>query len=277
MKQSKPYHRIIGLLPLLALVMSLNQCSCSDTLGSLFVTEQDESKIGTQFDAQLRTQTTEYPVYQATTAPRKEFQSYVEGVFRKVLDNVPANQRPSYIGNFKVTLVDAPVINAFAVPGGYIYLYTGIVDSMHDESELAGVLGHEIAHVTHHHYRDAMMKTAGISLLMDALAGNDSSALKSVVKSIFGQLATLTVSRENESEADAYGTRYIAYGGWDPLGISNFFSRMPDAGIAWLSTHPAPASRVQDVIKLVHAEGASWKTGYSNQTQFLVEQANLHR
>jgi predicted Zn-dependent protease len=277
MNQSKPYLKIIGLLPLLALVMSLNQCSCSDTLGSLFVTEQDESRIGNQFDAQLRTQTTEYPVYQASTAPRKEFQSYVEGVFRKVLDNVPANQRPSYIGNFKVTLVDAPVINAFAVPGGYIYLYTGIVDSMHDESELAGVLGHEIAHVTHHHYRDAMMKTAGISLLMDALAGNDSSALKSVVKNIFGQLASLKVSRENESEADAYGTRYLGYGGWDPNGISNFFSRMPDQGIAWLSTHPAPTSRVQDVEALVKAEGGSWTSGVKNQSIFRTQQANMHR
>lgn len=277
MKQSKPYLRILGLLPLLALVMSLNQCSCSDTLGSLFVTEQDESNIGAQFDAELRTKTSEYPVFNANTPAKREFQGYIEGVFRKVLDNVPSNQRPSYIGSFKVTLVDAPEINAFAVPGGYIYLYTGIVDSMHDESELAGVLGHEIAHVTHHHYRDAMMKTAGISLLMDALAGSDSSALKSVVKNIFGQLASLKVSRENESEADAYGTRYLGYGGWDPYGISNFFSRMPDAGIAWLSTHPAPTSRVQDVKDLVKAEGAAWKIGVTNQAEFRTQQQNMHR
>lgn len=282
MKQPKPYRRILNLLPLLTLAMSLNQCSCSDTLGSLFVTEQNEADIGTQFDAQLRTKPGEYPIFQANTARKLEFQTYVQGVFKKVLDNVPSKERPSYIDNFKITIVDQPVINAFAVPGGYIYLYTGIVDSMKDESELAGVLAHEISHVTHHHYRDAMMKTAGISLLLDAVAGSDPSALKSAVANMFGQLASLKVSRGNESEADAYGTRYLGYAGWDPYGISTFFSRMPDAGIAWLSTHPAPASRVQDVEDLVHAEGEgqngqpAWNTGNTNAAAFLVQQANMH-
>lgn len=262
---------------MLALVVSLNQCSCSDTLGSLFVTEQDEATIGAQFDAELRTKSSEYPLFNANTTSKREFEAYAQRVFGKVLDNVPASQRPSYFESFKLTVIDQPVVNAFAVPGGYIYLYTGIVDSMQDESELAGVLAHEVAHVTRHHYRDAMMKTAGISLLMDALAGSDPGAIKSVVKSLFGQLASLSVSRDNETEADAYGTRYIGSAGWDPYGIAGFFSRMPDAGIAWLSTHPEPTSRVEDVNKLVKAEGASWSIGTKNTAEFLVQRANMHR
>jgi beta-barrel assembly-enhancing protease len=277
MTQPKPYHRILGLLPLLALVLSLNQCSCSDTLGSLFVTEQDEATIGAQFDAELRAKPSEYPIYQANTAPKREFEAYVQGIFTKVLDNVPARQRPSYFGGFKLTIIDQPVVNAFAVPGGYIYLYTGIVDSMRDESELAGVLGHEVAHVTLHHYRDAMMQAAGISLLLDALAGNDQGAVKTVVKSLFGQLASLKVSRDNETEADTHGTRYIGSAGWDPYGIAGFFSRMPDAGIAWLSTHPAPTSRVEDVNKLVQKEGGSWSIGTTNAAAFLAQKANMRR
>ena len=280
MKPTKPYVRILTLLPLLALVMSLNQCSCSDTLGSLFVTEQDEAKIGAQFDAELRGKTTEYPLFKANTPRKAQFEEYVQGVFRKILSNVPADQKPGY--DFKLTLVDQPIINAFAVPGGYVYLYTGIVDSMQAESELAGVLAHEISHVTHHHYRDAMMKTAGISLIIDALSGSDSSQLKKAVGGIFGQLASLQVSRSNESEADAYGTRYLAYAGWDPYGISDFFFRMPSEGIAWLSTHPAPTDRVQAVKDLVHAEGEgqngqpAWNSGAKYIPRFLEQKTNLH-
>ncbi len=259
MKPNKPTKRFLTLLPLLALTMSLNQCSCSDTLGSLFVTERDEQTIGAQFDAELRTKTSEYPLYNATTARQIQFEEYVGRVFRKVVDNVPAEQKPSY--DFHITIIDQNVENAFAVPGGRVYIYTGIINSMQSESELAGVLAHEIAHVTQHHYRDAMMKTAGITLVVEALAGSDSSALKGAVKGIFTQLAALKVSRSNEDEADAYGTRYLGYSGWDPYGIADFFSRMPSTGIAWLSTHPDPAARVQNVKDLVHKEGEGGEDG----------------
>lgn len=278
MKPTNPSRRIFTLLPLLALVMSLNQCSCSDTLGSFFVTEQDEARIGAQFDAELQTKSADYPLYRTTTAQRIEFAQYVQNVFDKVLADIPSSQKPDY--PFKLTIIDANVENAFAVPGGYVYIYTGIIGSMQSESELAGVLAHEIAHVTQHHYRDAMMKTAGISLVVQALAGNDSSVLKSAVKGLFTQLAELKVSRSNEDEADAYGTRYLGYAGWDPYGIADFFSRMPSTGIEWLSTHPDPATRVQAVKDLVYQEAGgvnghpAWNVGAKN---VLVQNADEFR
>lgn len=279
MKPSKPTKRFLTLLPLLALTMSLNQCSCSDTLGSLFVTERDEQTIGAQFNAELLAKPSEYPIYKATTARQIQFEDYVGRVFRKVLASVPADQKPGY--DFRITIVDQNVENAFAVPGGYVYIYTGIINSMQSESELAGVLAHEIAHITQHHYRDAMMKTAGIALVVEALAGSDSSALKGAVKGIFTQLAALKVSRENELEADKYGTRYLGYAGWDPFGISDFFSRMPDAGVEWLSTHPGPDNRVQAIKDLVYEEGPgkegqpAWNTGEKNPIEFNAQKTNM--
>lgn len=279
MKPNKPSKRFLTLLPLLALTMSLNQCSCSDTIGSLFVTERDEQTIGAQFNSELLTKTSDYPIYKATTARQIQFEEYVGRVFRKVVDNVPADQKPGY--DFHVAIIDQKVENAFAVPGGYVYIYTGIIESMQSESELAGVLAHEVSHVTQHHYRDAMMKTTGITLVVEALSGSDSSALKSAVKGIFTQLAALKVSRSNEDEADAYGTRYIGYAGWDPYGIADFFSRMPSTGISWLSTHPDPAARVQNVKDLVHKEGEgyeghpAWNTGAKNAIEFNTQKTNM--
>jgi beta-barrel assembly-enhancing protease len=139
------------------------------------------------------------------------------------------------------------VQNAFAVPGGYVYIYTGIIKSMRDESELAGVLGHEISHVTQHHYRDALAKQAGIALLIDALVGDVAGAIMRLVAQTFFSLAGLAVTRSNESEADQYGTRDVGLIQRNPLGIAKYFSRVPNPGPQWLSSHPATENRVGDV------------------------------
>jgi predicted Zn-dependent protease len=123
---------------------------------------------------------------------------------------------------------------------------------MQDESELVGVIGHEIAHVTRHHYRDALVKQAGLSLLVQALIGDDAGAITQLVAQSFASLASLSVSRNNESESDTYGTRYAADVGRNPMGIAKFFQRMNSQGIEILSTHPKSDTRVEDVTRQVN-------------------------
>jgi predicted Zn-dependent protease len=124
---------------------------------------------------------------------------------------------------------------------------------MRDESELAGVLAHEISHVTQHHYRDALAKQAGISLLIDALVGDDQGAIKQLVAQTFFSLAGLAVTRSNESEADKFGTRDLGLIERNPLGIAKYFTRVPNPGPQWLSSHPAPENRVESVESQVEA------------------------
>jgi predicted Zn-dependent protease len=232
-----------------ALVISLSvSCAFFGYAGPLLVSESDEARLGAEFNNQLRNDPAaqkEYPIFVANTPERKAFQDYVLGLAQEVYNAVPAKQRPGY--PFTFTLIDADVQNAFAVPGGYVYIYTGIIKSMKDESELVGVLGHEIAHVTHHHYRDALAKQAGLSILIQALVGQDAGQLTKVVAQTFGSLASLSVSRDNETESDKYGTQYTAATGRNPLGIAKYFERVKNPGPQWLSTHPAPANRVETV------------------------------
>ncbi|MCD6025362.1 MAG: peptidase family [Fibrobacteria bacterium] len=245
------------LLPLAAAsVFLLTQCA---GLGAFLVSENDEARLGAEFDRQLRTDPAaqkEYPVYVANTPERKAFQDYVVNLAQSTLAAVPAGQRPGY--PFKFTLIDADVQNAFAVPGGYVYIYTGIIRTMRDESELAGVLGHEIAHVTRHHYREAMARNTGLAVLVDALDGNDQNKIRQLVVQNLGALASLRVSRENESDADKYGTRYLAATGRNPLGIAKYFGRMKGSGLEWLSTHPDPGNRVGEVQEQVR-ENSSFR------------------
>lgn len=245
------------LLPLVICSVMLTRCGCDffGTTGALLISQRDEAELGKEFDTQLRTKDTagEYPIYNPGTDPDKlAFEKYVKDLAREVLAKVPEKDRPDY--DFTFTIIDKDVENAFAVPGGYVYIYTGIISKMRNEAELAGVLGHEIAHVTKHHYRDAMAKSAAFSLLVQVLLGNDAGQLTQLVAQNFAGLAQMKVSQSNESEADFYGTQYLASTNRNPLGIATFFARFPGGGgpLAWFSTHPAPENRVEDVTEEVN-------------------------
>lgn len=244
------FHPYRFLIPIAA-VLLLSRCSCDpfSATGALLISENDESRLGFSFDSTLSKTDSgkaQYPIFAPKSDDSAKARDYVVNLANEILKAIPKEERPGY--DFKFTLIDKNIVNAFAVPGGYVYIYTGIIKSMKDESELACVLGHEITHVTRHHYRDAMAKEAGLSLLLQALLGNNSGQLTQLVGQTLGQLAVLKVSRDNESEADHYGTQYAGNVGRNPLGVAKFFSRMPKEGLAAMaSTHPAPETRVADV------------------------------
>ncbi len=245
------------LWPMLVCAVLLTRCSCDffGTAGSLLVSENDEMKIGAEFDTQLRTVDSvkaQYPVYAANSPAKIAFQNYVTDLAREIVAAIPADDKPGY--PFTFTLIDKDIENAFAVPGGYVYIYTGIIKKMQDESELAGVLGHEIAHITQHHYRDAMAKDEAFSLLLQAVFGNNSSQLTQLVAGSFHSLAALKVTQSNEAEADEFGTRNAGRVHRNPMGIAKFFSRLPSGGVlSWVSTHPDPPDRVNSVTSEVNA------------------------
>jgi beta-barrel assembly-enhancing protease len=245
------------LLPVLLGAVLLTRCSCDffGSAGALFVSENDEVELGKEFDRQLNTVDSvkaEYPIYVANTPEKVAFQKYVKGLADEIVAAIPTNKKPGY--DFHFTLIDKDIENAFAVPGGYVYIYTGIIKKMQDESELSGVLSHEIAHITMHHYRDAMAKDASFSILLQALFGNSSSQLTQLVAGSIHSLAALQVTSRNEAEADEVGTENVGRINRNPLGIAKFFSRYASGGLlAWISTHPDPPNRVRDVTAEVNA------------------------
>ena len=238
--------RLFKVLPLLVLSMSLSQCSCSDVMGSVFVSEADELRLGQQFDADLRANSTEYPLY--TSDP--SVGAYVQNVFDKVSAAIPSDERPSYPLQ-KVQMIDKDsVVNAFAVPGGYIYVYTGLIRALKNENELAAVLGHEISHVTRHHYRNQLAKQYGLQTLVSLLAGSNSQ-----VAQVAAGLAGLVFSRDDEHDADSCSTAFMGRTGYSPLGMATFLERA-STGISTtiLSTHPDNSARVTGIKAQVNAD-----------------------
>jgi predicted Zn-dependent protease len=187
---------------------------------------------------------------------------------------------------FTVTLLNSSVDNAFAIPGGYVYVTRQLVSLMNNEAELAGVLGHEVGHVAARHslsrqraaQRNSILGAVG-SILSGVLLGN--SALGQLGQQVFSaapQLLTAKYSRGQESEADELGIRYLTGAGYDPRAMATVLQSLAaqnaldaslqgrDASIpAWASTHPDPASRVRTALSI-----AGNATGIDNRDTFLA-------
>jgi len=207
------------------------------------MSEAQEIQIGEQQDAEVRR---EMGVYDD-----RALQQYVSDIGLRLARQ---SERPNLPWHF--TIVDVPAINAFALPGGYVYVTRGILPFLDDEAQLASVLGHEIGHVTARHAAQQYSKSTGAEL--GVLLG---SIFVPEVRP-FGQLAEtgvgvlmLKYGRDDELEADRLGVRYAARAGWDPdamLRMLSTLARIEDAtddkGVPnWLSTHPSPDNRIARV------------------------------
>ncbi len=210
--------------------------------------------------------------------------AYVEQVGKNIaVQSGLGNARES----FTVSLLNSPVNNAFAVPGGYIYSTRQLVALMNNEAELAGVLGHEVGHVAARHsqrrqaaaQRNSILGTAG-AILSGVLLGN--SDLGSTVSRGFlqgSQMLTLKFSRSQELQADELGIEYLTKAGYDPKAMGTVLQSLAaqnalDARLQgrnsarvpeWASTHPDPASRVRTALAR-----AGTASGTLNRDTFLT-------
>jgi beta-barrel assembly-enhancing protease len=153
-------------------------------------------------------------------------------------------------------IVDDPSINAFAVPGGFIYVNRGLIARTANMSELAGVLGHEIAHVTRRHSMDQMAKAqranVGVAAGCIFLPSLCESGLGGAAIQVGGAAAFSKFSRDDEREADRYGVQYVTRAGIDPRGMPSMFRTLlaerksrPGGVEAWFASHPMEEDRVQ--------------------------------
>jgi predicted Zn-dependent protease len=250
---------IISFCSLLALSLSLTTCAKAS---ALLLSDADEEALGAEFHQQL-IDSSGFVIFNPGTDPQRlALKNYLDSVFESVYYSVPSEDIPNYEKEiFVFTIIEDPTVNAFAVPGGYVYIYTGILDTMINESELAGVLAHEIAPITKHHYRHTAVKRGIINAVIDAVVGGEST-LAEFVRAGFGLLAGTYVSREHEEEADESGTEYLAASYRNPRGIASFFSRMDGWHLSIISTHPDPEDRVDAVNAQVnsHPEWANLDT-----------------
>jgi beta-barrel assembly-enhancing protease len=174
---------------------------------------------------------------------------YLEGMMNDILSSQEISYKEEF--DWKINIIDDETRNAFATPGGQIYVYTGLIFFLDNEDQLAGVIGHEIAHADQRHGSKQLQRQYGISILLSIISGGETTALQEIIGSIAGTGALLAFSREAEAEADDFSVEYLAGTDYACNGAAAFFQKIlniqPDKQPEFLSTHPSPDNRVADI------------------------------
>jgi len=265
-----PLSVLAALTALSLLTLGQTGCATNPATGKsqiMLVSEAQEIAMGKQAHPEILAQMGVYD--------EPEIQEYVSALGQEL---AAKSERPHLEWHF--TVVDDPLVNAFALPGGYIYITRGILAHFNSEAELAGVLGHEIGHVVARHSANQMSKQqlATIGLVVGSVLLEPEDRYLGNLAGAGMQLAFLKFGRDDERQADDLGLRYIDKVGYDPRPMANVFETLGRVGAAaggaagpnWFSTHPAPENRVARIQAGIAEIGGDFSGRPVRQEEYLA-------
>ena len=249
---------VLGSILLASALVTTTGCAVNPATGQrqfILVSESEEIAMGREADGPI---TESFGLYES-----EPLRALVTNLGNEMASR---SERPALPWSFK--LVDDPMVNAFALPGGFIFITRGIMAALNSEAELAGVIGHEIGHVTARHSASQMSRQQ-----LQQIGVGVGSILSSDVASVAGVLSTglgllnLRYSRGDESQSDELGVRYMSRAGYDPNALVGVFQTLALAGGGggsvpeWAATHPDPVNREEDIRGIIAAYGQDF-SGY---------------
>ena len=211
-----------------------------------------------------------------------EIKLYVQSVVARILNIVPPQPF-----NFETNVIYSPVLNAFATPGGYVCVFSGLLINIDDEDSLAGILSHEIAHVTQRHIasridRSKFLSIGTLAALVGAIfaGGGEASGALLAGSMATSQAALLSYGREDESDADKFGLQYMLKAGYSPQGMAKAFQVLQSKSLGshadfptYLSTHPNINARIATVNSFVRGLKPSQKDMKTDNSRFIRAKA----
>lgn len=274
----KHRHVFLKINLLVAIFVSLIGCSVNPATGekqfTAFLPESSEAKIGAENHEKVLAQ---FGYYEDL-----EIQNYVNAIGQSLAKHTE-RENVSYT----FTVLDSPVVNAFAVPGGYIYITRGLMTLANDEAELASVIGHEIGHITARHSAQQQSKGVLANLGLAALSiAVDTPGLNKAA-SLGTELYLKSYSRAHEHQADELGIRYLSNAGYNSFAASEFLKQLeaesnleskisgqPTSPLYYFSTHPLTGDRINETITIAgqYPRGAKAddKVGYYSKLDGMV-------
>jgi predicted Zn-dependent protease len=264
-------HGPLAVLLLSTLSLSLAGCSVNPATGKQqlnLYSEAEEIEMGKQADEEI--------VASVGLYEDPELQDYVADLGMQIASS---SERPHLPWSFKI--VDDPAVNAFALPGGYVYITRGLLTHLESEAELVAVLGHEVGHVTARHGVNQASKQAlamaGVGIGLAIFVDPDVEDLAGIAAGLGMSLLFLKYGRDDERQADDLGLRYVVRTGHDPRQMPELFSVLEGvekvAGVGrlpnWLSTHPNPGARRERIQKEVAALQEDFSQAVVNRDGYL--------
>ena len=257
------YAVVAFLLPILFTCSAVTQI-----MRPFLVSDADEVTIGARFNEQIIADTKNYPLY----TKNAEVVNYIDTLGRALVR--AQTDRSDLTFSFKVIANDT-VINAFCLPGGHVYVYTGLLKAAQNGAEVAGVLAHEIGHVTMRHGINRLVQQNGIEFVNQIVFGQNSNAA-SMIAGLLENMLFLKFSRTDEYQADSCGAAYMLRHAYNPYGMTGFFqtllTKYGDSPMETFSDHPNTSERIkrlQVLIGKLSGAPAPSSTDGLHQTDFL--------
>lgn len=244
-------HSVI-LLSMLFLVVGCSENSDDPTINVFSV--DDDISLGQQVDAEIAANPQEYPILDSASHAAAYAHLY------RIRNNILAGGKVFYAQRFQWRcriIKNDSVVNAFCVPGGNMYYYTGLIKLLDNEAQFAGVMAHEMAHADRRHSTDQLTRAYGIQILLGILLGNNASTLEQIIADLAGGLGTLAFSRSNEYEADEYAVKFLYPTSYDAASLGDFFTKLEGQPHppTFLSTHPSPEDRLEKINEIFQSQG----------------------
>jgi hypothetical protein len=227
-----------------SLLVFLLFTSCKKTVKEFLFPVEKDIQLGQQLADYIDANPTEFPlVDSAKNATLYQAMYHFRDV---ILKSGKVKYDTAFKWKIKV-INDDKTLNAFAAPGGFIYIYTGIIQYLDTPEHFAGVMGHEMAHADRRHSVNQMIKNYGIQIIIDIALGSESQ-----VGTVAKGLAGLKFSRSDEADADEWSVEYLCGSQYKANGAAGFFQKLINEGQSggvpeFLSTHPSPENRVEKI------------------------------
>jgi predicted Zn-dependent protease len=247
---------IAGVIALVAVIGYLNSSSQNPVTGEkqyVDLTTEQEVALGLQATPEMMSQF-------GGEDPDPRLQSFVKEIGNEVVRSSAAGKSP-YQFNFHL-LADRETVNAFALPGGQVFVTRALLDRLKTRGQLAGVLGHEVGHVVGRHGAEHMAKAkltqglTGAAVIASYDPNNPNSANSAVIAQMIGSLINLKYGRDDEIEADKLGVRFMSETSYDPRAMIEVMNILKEAGGGgrqpeFFSSHPNPDNRIQRIQQAI--------------------------
>lgn len=239
--------QMVGVCLLVVAGLVVSGCETLDGQPINLLTTQDEMRMGAQLSDQVR--------QQEKVLQDPQIQQYLDEIGARL-----AAVAPRQDVTYQFEVIDAPdTVNAFALPGGYLYVYTGLMKLCENEAELASVMAHEIAHVAAHHHGESLTRQYGVQILRDLVLGENAGTAARVTADLVGTGVMMRYSRENEREADWLGMNMLVRAGYNPDAMVSFMRKLVAADqqgggrmLPLFASHPPTQERLQSLQNLAN-------------------------
>jgi len=228
-----------------ALVLVVTSCNKETNKVNIF-SLQDDIELGNQLAAEIASDPVKFPLLS-----RSQFPVAYQRL-DSILDAFLGTGLVAHSDVFPWTayiIHDDSMVNAFAIPGGHVYFYTGLIKALDNEAMFGGVMAHEMAHCALRHSTDQLTRHYGLTLLLSIVLGENPSMLGQIAADIGSGLTALAYSRKMEYQADEYAVKYMSSTEYHPLALADFFTKLeglPRPPL-FLSTHPSPEDRIEKI------------------------------